>query len=73
MRIDLRPEDMLDLLEQPLIAVLATRRDDTVLPSPVWYEWRDGGFNVCVEPPDEGVVLRIEPGNARSWDYTEER
>jgi PPOX class probable F420-dependent enzyme len=35
------------VLEQPLVAVLATyRRDGTVLLSPVWHEWRDNGFNV---------------------------
>jgi hypothetical protein len=39
-----------DLLEQPLLAVLATRRrDGSVLLSPVWHEWRDGGFQVRCE------------------------
>jgi PPOX class probable F420-dependent enzyme len=43
----LAPGDLGDLLEQPLVAVLATyRRDGTVLLSPVWHEWRDNGFNV---------------------------
>jgi PPOX class probable F420-dependent enzyme len=43
----LAPSDLGDLLEQPLVAVLATyRRDGTVLLSPVWHEWRDNGFNV---------------------------
>jgi PPOX class probable F420-dependent enzyme len=43
----LAPSDLGDLLEQPLVAVLATyRRDRTVLLSPVWHEWRDNGFNV---------------------------
>jgi len=38
MRTDLRPEDLGDLLDQPLIAVLATRRaDDTIMLSPVWF------------------------------------
>ena len=47
MRKDLRPADLGDLLEQPLVAVLATyRRDGTVLLSPVWHQWRDGGFDV---------------------------
>ena len=42
-------EDLADVLDQPLIAVLATRRpDDTILLSPVWYEWRDGAFLVWV-------------------------
>lgn len=36
-----------DLAELRLLAVLATyRHDGTVLLSPVWHEWRDGGFNV---------------------------
>src|SRR3954447_12144280 len=40
-------EDLGDLVELPLLAVLATyRRDGSVLLSPVWHEWRDGGFNV---------------------------
>jgi PPOX class probable F420-dependent enzyme len=43
----LSPIDLGDLLELPLVAVLATyRRDGTVLLSPVWHEWRDNGFNV---------------------------
>src|SRR5205823_2485385 len=47
MRKGLTPEQLGDLLELPLLAVLATyRHDGTVLLSPVWHEWRDGGFNV---------------------------
>ena len=47
MRKDLRPEDLGDLLEQPLVAVLATyRRDGRALLSPVWHQWRDGGFDI---------------------------
>ena len=47
MRRRLAPDDLGDLLEQPLLAVLAThRRDGSVLLSPVWHEWRDGGFSV---------------------------
>src|SRR4051794_10550973 len=39
--------DLGDLVELPLLAVLATyRRDATVLLSPVWHEWRDGGFEI---------------------------
>ncbi len=60
MQTDLRPEDLGDLLEQPLIGVLATRRaDDTILLSPVWWEWRDGGFNVWAEAEDRGKVRHI--------------
>jgi PPOX class probable F420-dependent enzyme len=47
-RRDLAIADLGDLVELPLVAVLATyRRDGTVLLSPVWHEYRDGGFNVA--------------------------
>jgi len=47
MRRSLAVSDLGDLLEVRLVAVLATyRHDGTVLLSPVWHEWRDGGFNV---------------------------
>jgi PPOX class probable F420-dependent enzyme len=47
MRRDLAVADLGDLVELPLLAVLATyRRDGTVLLSPVWHQWRDGGFDV---------------------------
>jgi PPOX class probable F420-dependent enzyme len=46
-RKNLPVEDLGDLLERPLVAVLATyRADGDVLLSPVWHEWRDGGFDV---------------------------
>jgi len=33
--------------------VLATyRKDGSVLLSPVWHQWRDGGFDVLCEPND---------------------
>jgi PPOX class probable F420-dependent enzyme len=49
----LAPEDLGDLLEQSRVAVLATyRRDGTVLLSPVWHEWRTGGFNVVTGSRD---------------------
>ena len=61
MRTDLRAEDVADLLEQPLIAVLATRRkDDTVMLSPVWFEWRDGGINMWVPTPEGGKVAHVQ-------------
>jgi PPOX class probable F420-dependent enzyme len=56
-RRNLGPDDLGDLLEQPLVAVLATyRRDGTVLLSPVWHEWQDGGFNVVTNAG--GVKVR---------------
>jgi PPOX class probable F420-dependent enzyme len=47
MRKNLGADDLGDLLERPLVAVLATyRRSGDVLLSPVWHEWRAGGFDV---------------------------
>jgi len=137
-RTNLSVEDLGDLLDRPLVAVLATlRTDGTVLLSPVYHEWRDGGFNIWVEQqniktrhlrrdsrttilvaesdpplraievqgrarfieegvseialriatryldPEEGagdvdslrgtdVIVRIEPGDIRVWDYADE-
>jgi PPOX class probable F420-dependent enzyme len=137
MRKNLRVEGLGDLLELPLLAVLATyRRDGSVLLSPVWHEWHAGGFHVATNgdgvkvrhlrhdpraslvvceqtPPYRGielraraelrtdgaaaiarriairylgetegaaqaerladdVVLRLEPGDLRAWDFTDE-
>ncbi len=53
MRKNLRPEDLGDFLEQPKCAMLATHfKDGTVLLSPVWHEWQDGGFTVAVAHQD---------------------
>ena len=42
---DLQLSDLADFLALPRVAVLATyRHDGTVLLSPVWHTWRDGGF-----------------------------
>jgi hypothetical protein len=42
-----------DLLERPFNATLATfRRDGSVLLSPVWHEWYDGGFSIITSPDD---------------------
>ena len=61
MRTNLGADDVADLLEEPLVAVLATRRpDDTILLSPVWFEWREGGFSVWASPNDKGKVRHIE-------------
>jgi PPOX class probable F420-dependent enzyme len=63
MRKDLHPEDLDDLLERPLLAVLATRTSgDDVLLSPLWHEWRDGGFNVFTGQDDVKVRhIRRDP------------
>ncbi len=53
MRHDLTVDDLGDLLDLPLLATLATRRaDGSVLLSPVWHEWSDGGFLIAVETGD---------------------
>jgi PPOX class probable F420-dependent enzyme len=59
----LTPDDLGDLLELPLVAVLATyRRDGSVLLSPVWHEWRDAGFNVATGSRDvKAGHLRRDP------------
>src|SRR5919204_5367988 len=59
----LTPDDLGDLLELPLVAVLATyRRDGTVLLSPVWHEWRDNGFSVVTAQRDvKARHLRRDP------------
>jgi PPOX class probable F420-dependent enzyme len=52
-RIDLTPDDLGDLLDQPLVATLATyRRSGEVLLSPVWFEWAHGGFNIVIGRAD---------------------
>ena len=54
-------DDLGDLAELCLLAVLATYRSDgTVLLSPVWHEWRDGGFQVG----GLACVLACTPGRA---------
>lgn len=137
MRTNLGIEELGGFLEEPRVAVLATlRTDGSVLLSPVWHEWRDGGFNVWTgvkdvktrhlrrdphativvaesEPPLRGVevrteaqvidrevgetavriasryigdrgaayvesgggddvILRLEPGDLRVWDFADE-
>ncbi|MGH3206458.1 MAG: TIGR03618 family F420-dependent PPOX class oxidoreductase [Trebonia sp.] len=63
MRKDLTIDDLGDLVELRLLAVLATyRRDGTVLLSPVWHEWRDGGFQVVTGSHNvKAAHLRRDP------------
>lgn len=63
MRTDLSIEDLAGFLDVPLVAVLATlRRDGSVLLSPVWHEWRNGGFNVWTGADDvKARHLRRDP------------
>jgi PPOX class probable F420-dependent enzyme len=50
MRTGLTVDDLGGFLDEPHVAVLATLRPDgSVLLSPIWYEWLDGGFNLWVE------------------------
>src|SRR5215469_147035 len=63
MRKNLTVDDLGDLVTLPLLAVLATyRRDGSVLLSPVWHEWRDGGFQVVTRSDDvKATHLRRDP------------
>ena len=63
MRTNLTVDDLDGFLEEPNVAVLATlRRDGGVLLSPVWHEWRDGGFNVWTGADDvKARHLRRDP------------
>src|SRR3954471_12268808 len=63
MRKHLTIEDLGDLVALPLLAVLATyRRDGSVLLSPVWHEWRNGGFQVVTHSSDgKAAHLRRDP------------
>ena len=57
MRKGLTVSDLGDLLDLPVLAVLATyRADGSVLLSPVWHEWRDGAFVVATS--SENVKVR---------------
>jgi PPOX class probable F420-dependent enzyme len=48
-RRNLPDDEIAAFLARPLVATLATyRKDGSVLLSPVWQEWRDGGFNIIV-------------------------
>lgn len=53
MRKNLGVDGLGDLVAQARVATLATyRKDGSVLLSPVWHEWRDGGFNITIERDD---------------------
>ena len=63
MRTNLNLEDLDGFLDEPLVAVLATlRADGSVLLSPVWHEWREGGFSVWTGADDvKARHLRRDP------------
>ncbi len=53
MRKNLKPEDLSDLLDGSTIAVLGTHmKNGHTLLSPVWQEYRDGGFTVVILADD---------------------
>lgn len=56
MRTDITLDDLDGFLALPVVAVLATHRaDGSVLLSPVWHRWRDGGFEIWVGGNDVKV------------------
>jgi PPOX class probable F420-dependent enzyme len=60
MKTNLGPDELGDLLDQPIIAVLATRRaDDTTMLSPVWFDWHDGAFHVWADT-ESGKLRHID-------------
>jgi PPOX class probable F420-dependent enzyme len=63
MRRDIPLAELADFLELPRVAVLATyRKDGGVLLSPVWHQFRNGGFEVVSAPDDIKVRhLRRDP------------
>ena len=61
MRRNLTLDDIGDLLELPLVAVMGLHRSDgSILLTPVWHEFRDGGFNVWVSLEGQGKLRLIE-------------
>jgi Pyridoxamine 5'-phosphate oxidase len=61
MRRNLTLGDIGNLLDLPLVAVLAMHRGDgSILLTPVWHEFADGGFNVWVSLEGPGKLRLIE-------------
>lgn len=49
----LTPDQLDGLLDEPHLATLATfRKDGSVLQSPLWYIWEDGGFTLAMAAGD---------------------
>jgi len=60
MRTSLEPGDLGDLLERPILAVLATRRcDETTMLSPVWFEWDGGAVVIWTGGPEDGKARHL--------------
>lgn len=60
---DIPIDDLLEFLDRPITSVLATRAlDGRVRLSPVWHEWREGGFSVvCLEDGEKIRHVRRDP------------
>jgi PPOX class probable F420-dependent enzyme len=55
-RTDITIDDLNGFLDEPHLAVLATQRaDGSILLSPVWHRWRDGGFEFWIGANDVKV------------------
>jgi PPOX class probable F420-dependent enzyme len=53
----LTPDQLGGLLDEPQLATLATfRRDGSVLLSPIWHVWEDGGFTVAMAVDDVKIA-----------------
>lgn len=63
MRRNLSMDQLGEFVREPWCATLATyRADGTVLLSPVWHEWSEGGFNVVILANDvKARHLRRDP------------
>src|SRR5688500_5824655 len=63
MRKDMPSAEVDAFLREPLLAVLAlNRKDGSVLLSPVWHEWSDGGISVVLGADDLKVrLIRRDP------------
>ena len=56
----LTPDQLGGLLEERRLATLATvRKDGTILQSPIWYVWEDGGFTLGIAAGD-GKLTHME-------------
>ncbi len=64
MRKHLQVADLGDLLDQPLLAMVATTLSNgEIVMTPYWHEWRDGGFNLFTLA--EGIKHRQMQRNPR--------
>ena len=60
MRTHLAPADLGDLLDRPILAVLATRRrDESTMLSPVWFEWDGDAVVIWVGGADDGKARHL--------------